>query len=155
MPSCTTCQTANDTDAKFCKACGKAIKTPLEKPGRGFVIVGQPFAGQAALKTLRRSKLITQLCIVGCGLTVGFLLLGRDGGGIAAGIVVLGLTLILGSFFGRIRRSDYSALPGARDTDGSHRCVTCGRKGIWRRTVYKTNTTIAACSNCKTDLWYE
>ena len=155
MPSCTTCETANDTDAKFCKACGKALKTPMERTGRGFVINDRAFAGQTALKTLRRSKLITRLCILGCGLTAGFLVMGGEGGGFIAGIVVLGLTLFLGSHFGRIRRSEYAALPGARDTDGSHRCITCGRRGIWRRTVYKTNTTIAACSNCKTDLWYE
>lgn len=155
MPSCINCETSNDIDAKFCKACGKTIKARQKETGRGFVRNDQDLAGQTALKTLRRSKLITRLCIAGCGLTTGFLLLRREDEGIVGGIVVLVLTLLLAKFFGRIRQSEYSALPGARDTDGSHRCVTCGRRGIWRRTVYKTSTTIAACSNCRTKLWYE
>lgn len=155
MSNCANCETTNDIDARFCKCCGKAIKGTLERTGRGFSIDGQSFAGQAALKALKRIKLMNQLFIVGFGLVMVFLLMGSKEGGFLGGIFVFAITVFLGIFFGRIRRGEYSALPGARDRDGNHRCVTRGRRGIWRRTVYKTNTTIAACSNCKADLWYE
>lgn len=153
--NCANCETTNDIDAKFCKSCGKTIKRRSEKTGRGFVINEESFAGQKALKALRRSKLIAQIFIVAFGLAITFSLMSSKGGDIFVGLIAFSLTIALGNYFGRIRRSEYSVLPGARDTDGNHRCVICGRRGIWRRTVYKTNTTIAACSSCKADLWYE
>lgn len=36
-----------------------------------------------------------------------------------------------------------------------HHCIFCGGKGIYRHTIYQTNTTLADCSKCKTNLWVE
>lgn len=155
MSNCQNCQTVNDADAKFCKACGSPFKKPTPRSERGFVINEQALAGQAELKALQRSKLMFRLLVIGFGLTTAFLLIIGEGAGLLGGIVAVSLSVFLSNIFGRVRRREYSVLPGAVDARGNHRCVECGRRGIWRRTVYKTNTTIAACSNCQAELWYE
>lgn len=53
----------------------------------------------------------------------------------------------------RLTVDEYKALPGSTDRDGNHRCIACGNKGIHRRTIYRTTTTVAACSKCEQPLW--
>ena len=52
---------------------------------------------------------------------------------------------------------DYYQIAGSRFKDGGHRCVSCGHGGIWRHSPYRSNHTVATCSNkaCGVDLWKE
>lgn len=54
----------------------------------------------------------------------------------------------------RLSQAEYQSLPGST-TDRGHQCVFCGWRGIHRRTPYQTNTTLADCSKCRAELWYE
>ena len=76
--------------------------------------------------------------------------------GIGLGVCTL-LALFLTLWFytpERLSQGDYQRLPGAT-TEQGHQCVFCGWRGIYRHTPYKTNTTLADCSKCKAELWYE
>jgi hypothetical protein len=65
---------------------------------------------------------------------------------------------LLGSFIVGVQQqhlsiAEYKSLPGALDAKGKHRCIVCDHHGIYRRTIYKTTTTLAACSKCEAPLW--
>jgi cold shock CspA family protein/predicted RNA-binding Zn-ribbon protein involved in translation (DUF1610 family) len=55
----------------------------------------------------------------------------------------------------RMSQFAYYTIPYSRDKGGSHRCIACGAKGIYRRTPYKSNSTLADCSKCGFELWAE
>lgn len=48
----------------------------------------------------------------------------------------------------------YYSLPGSKNSQGDHTCIFCGNKGIYKSTIYKTTTTINACSKCKKPLFH-
>ena len=91
------------------------------------------------------SKVQSVQAIAGGGLVVGFF----DG--------LFLLLVCLWSLFGVadpwLTIDEYRALPGAMDDDGEHRCISCGHRGIYRRTIYRTRTALAACSKCEAPLW--
>jgi hypothetical protein len=53
----------------------------------------------------------------------------------------------------RLSMDEYKSLPGAVDARRGHACLQCGHHGIYRRTVYRTTTTLADCSACQAPLW--
>jgi cold shock CspA family protein/predicted RNA-binding Zn-ribbon protein involved in translation (DUF1610 family) len=55
----------------------------------------------------------------------------------------------------RMSQFAYYTIPNSRDQGGNHRCIACGAKGIYRRTPYKSNSTLADCSKCGFELWSE
>lgn len=160
--NCPNCNHANPGTAKFCSNCGapsSPVLRPIQKAYRGQDHYPH-VDGVAAFNSLTSSKAHGRL--------VGYLA--------AAGVPVLGLgvasavhssTVLFSSLFVgicaasfvqwllQVKEREYSELPGARDAQGQHRCVHCGGRGLWKRTPYKTNVTVAACSNCKTELFWE
>lgn len=44
--------------------------------------------------------------------------------------------------------NEYYSISGSRFENGSHRCIFCGAKGIYRKGQYKTNNTYSYCSKC-------
>ena len=52
-------------------------------------------------------------------------------------------------------RSEYLQLSGSTFKDGSHRCISCGGRGIYRSSGYKSNYTYAKCSRCQQHLWVD
>ncbi|WP_041930375.1 hypothetical protein [Methylibium petroleiphilum] len=69
------------------------------------------------------------------------------------GFLLFASLLFAGNDAPRLKREEYVALPGAQGPDGEHACIACGHRGIYRRTVYKTTTTLADCSKCEQPLW--
>jgi hypothetical protein len=55
----------------------------------------------------------------------------------------------------RWTKDEYYSLPGSRNESGEHRCVHCGKRGIFNRGEYKTDLTHANCSQCKRHLFTE
>lgn len=53
----------------------------------------------------------------------------------------------------KLTQNEYNQVINARAI--GHHCIFYGGKGIYRRTIYKTNNTLADCSKCKTNLWVE
>ncbi|WP_305820866.1 hypothetical protein [Massilia brevitalea] len=56
---------------------------------------------------------------------------------------------------GSVSEAEYRTLPGSTDAAGRHRCVHCGRRGIFRRGAYASNATWSDCSSCRTHLFVE
>lgn len=74
--------------------------------------------------------------------------------------LIIGFPSFLALFLGlskppepRLSMEEYKTLPGAVDARRGHACLQCGHHGIYRRTVYKTSTTLADCSACQAPLW--
>jgi hypothetical protein len=141
---CTACNHTNDGRAKFCSNCGTALgnagppRTKGSGGGRGLY----PHAeGIAAFNEASSAKAMGRIYGY-CALMLPTLVVG---------IVVASVVNWMCTF----RESEYRELPGAQDTEGQHRCVHCGGRGLWKRTPYKSNSTIAACSSCKTELFQE
>lgn len=74
---------------------------------------------------------------------------------VSLGIAVVVAFVAVMSIRTDLTEAEYYRISGSRFADGSHRCVDCGHRGIWRHTVYGTNTTLADCSRCKRSLWRE
>lgn len=69
---------------------------------------------------------------------------------------VIGLVFTVKQLFSSsMRKSEYYSIQGSRFEQGDHRCIHCGGRGIWRRSPYKTQHVVAACSKCKTELFRE
>lgn len=47
----------------------------------------------------------------------------------------------------------YYTLPGSRDSEKNHKCIFCGNKGIYKSTIYQTNTVVNSCSKCQKPLF--
>lgn len=67
----------------------------------------------------------------------------------------IGALLFLGGIKSTLSAKAYYRLPGTQGVDGEHRCVMCGWRGIYRSTIYKTQTVTASCAKCKTHLFNE
>ncbi|MCF2903311.1 hypothetical protein L1267_23365 [Pseudoalteromonas sp. OFAV1] len=59
------------------------------------------------------------------------------------------------AFYGSFKRKQSHYIEAISPLNRGHFCYNCGGKGIWRSTIYKTNTVEVKCSRCKTFLWYE
>ncbi len=68
-------------------------------------------------------------------------------------LIVMGLVCLFGltiaSNMEVLSEKDYYSIPYSRDAGGSHRCIFCGHRGIWKSTVYQTNTVVSKCSKCQ------
>jgi len=160
---CTACNHTNDGRAKFCSNCGTALgnagppRTKGSGGGRGLY----PHAeGIAAFNEASSAKAMGRIYGYCAGLALPAL--GLLGGVLVHNFALMLPTLVVGIVVASVvnwmctfRESEYRELPGAQDTEGQHRCVHCGGRGLWKRTPYKTNSTIAACSSCKTELFQE
>jgi hypothetical protein len=157
---CTACQHSNDGNARFCSNCGTALGkggVPRTKAQKG----PYPHAeGIAAFSELSSSRTLGRFYGYAAGIAVS--VLGTVVGALVhwtelfipsliVGFVVAGIVHKLCT----VREKEYRALPGALDGDGALRCVHCGGRGLWKRTPYKSDSTIAACSSCKTELFQE
>ena len=155
---CYKCRAENAPNSKSCRNCGKIFSRPA---GGEIGLNDYPNkVGQEALASLKakKSKRGILVLLIGLGLVASFAATAyfMHNGWFAVGaFVAVILVLNMVAVVSRIYEADYSSLPGARDERGDHRCIHCGNRGIWRRTPYATNTTIAACSKCKIDLYYE
>ncbi len=70
-------------------------------------------------------------------------------GGLGVGFLTL---FAFSGFMWNMTERQYYSLPGT-GSPSQHRCVLCGNKGIYRSTIYKTNTVRHICSKCRTELF--
>lgn len=175
---CARCGTEAAINAKFCASCGHSLKFDaarevVGRPGRATSHANnrKPQTEQrgsragvdaynklVAEKSLRRMKALGTGCI-GVVLTLAtYQLHGRVNGLMFWGLVWCTLGAFIATIWfytpERPSQDQYQALPGAV-TDRGHQCVFCGWRGIHRHTHYKTDTTLADCSKCNAELWYE
>jgi hypothetical protein len=157
---CFQCQTENERDSRFCKNCGKSFVRGDGRREQGPREEYPNKQGVAALALLKRRKddrynvtLLVGIVIALVFLTAAYFF--ESFFSFIAAFFGIIISLIIGAKVSCISESEYSALPGARDLQSSLRCIHCGNRGIWKRTPYRTNSTIAACSKCKEDLYTE
>lgn len=48
---------------------------------------------------------------------------------------------------------EYYSLPNTKNDNGQHQCLFCGHRGIYKSTIYKTNTVVSKCSKCEEELF--
>lgn len=174
MAYCTQCGKAASEQARFCASCGNNLRadkkdgSPHHAARRGPAPFkaeqrGSP-AGVEAYKSLTSEKATRRLKAIGSGAVFVVLALttystfGQSPPIVVIGLGVGTLLALIATLWlytpERLSQHEYQALPGAA-TEHGHQCVFCGWRGIYRRTPYKTNTTLADCSKCKAELWYE
>lgn len=79
-------------------------------------------------------------------------------GWVGGAMALLATLLIINQCYasvGSVSEAEYRTLPGSTDAAGRHRCVHCGRRGIFRRGAYASNATWSDCSSCRTHLFVE
>ena len=183
MSFCSQCGQKALANAHFCAKCGANLSRPSQStraqlstealpPQRSSPSRSQR-AGETrghaegieaykAMTNIRKQKrrkgfwLVTLAMFL--ALVAGFAFL-KDFGTIgaivsAACVVTIGIAIWV-TPSQRLAQAEYAALPGAVVAPHGHQCIFCGGRGIYRHTPYKTNTTLADCSKCKNELWYE
>jgi hypothetical protein len=75
-------------------------------------------------------------------------------------LIATGMPIVAGLFFYFVKdftEADYYQVQGSRFVGGKHRCISCGHGGIWRHSPYRSNHTVAQCSNgaCAFEFWTE
>jgi hypothetical protein len=56
---------------------------------------------------------------------------------------------------GGVSEVEYRGLPGSRDAFGKHRCVYCGKRGVYKRGAYASNSTWHECTGCRKHLFVD
>lgn len=154
---CFKCNAECPDGANFCPTCGRSFRkasraqTPKPRPN--------PYPHPESMTALaveqhRRTKYVLALG------TVAAIFAGVIAWGISASWpigVVCGLISIVLVFsqFNDIRASNYYSIPYSLDSEGEHRCIFCGNRGIFHRGEYRTTNTYANCSKCKEFLYRE
>lgn len=170
---CFKCQHDNPNKSNFCSKCGKKFQSKnykdiqlnngeKEKFIQSNIIYPQQESINA-LKLIKEKKssminkiwfgyvtIISTLAIINIfvhieGYTQFFIFFG---------IFLTILILVLTQNMQRLSENQYYSIPISLDEKEQHRCIFCGNKGIYKSTIYKTNTTVNACSKCKEVLFH-
>jgi len=163
---CTQCSHRLGAADKFCAGCGHAVSgnRPPDRPRQPFSNPAGKAAHAALMvakeeRVLRRGMVLGVLYLVVPGL-VGLTVLARPGPDMwstVASCYVFGLipfaVFALLLMNKRVSEDEYYGLPGSRGSDGGHRCIHCGHRGIYVRGEYRTNFRHHNCSKCKTNLF--
>ena len=75
----------------------------------------------------------------------------------SAGVVFFVLVAASGAFgnVNGVSEVEYRTLPGSKDEFGKHRCVYCGKSGVFRRGAYASNSTWSECTGCRKHLFVD
>lgn len=153
---CFKCHHINEPYAKFCSNCGKNFHSKNTKSKAENTVI---YPNNEAV-TMHEAKLkekaynsIAVIVIFSIILALMCLLAGNILG------VLIG-TAFIGIFFltfllakKSVTEQYYYTLPASKDSEGNHRCIFCGNKGIYKSTIYQTNTVVNACSKCQKPLF--
>lgn len=66
-----------------------------------------------------------------------------------------GLVMLYHSLNSQLSEKTYHSLAGSKNERKDHQCLFCGHPGIYRSTIYKSNTVVCRCSKCKEILFTE
>lgn len=86
--------------------------------------------------------------------TSSYLNLGHSISSIFGVLAIICLTLLVNPHRW-LSEAEYYSFPGSRFSNGKHRCIFCGGRGIHREGEYKTTNKYARCSKCESDLFSE
>jgi hypothetical protein len=108
-----------------------------------------------AQREMRATKLmkVALACSIICAC-----LCGVKNGPVFGGIIGLWVLAFIWQWHmpvGRISEIEYRTLPGSTDAAGQHRCVYCGKRGIYRRGAYASNSTWHECTGCRKHLFVD
>lgn len=166
MKYCRACgKQIQDADA-FCGACGASQKEKVavsqgrqwapREPRNRWVPALETEEGRVRFKKIsdaHRKSFQRYLLISLLGfLLAGAMVLFYPSPYSFAPAVVAVISIVLMLEVGWSEREYYS-VPGSMDTDGNHRCIFCGNKGIYHHGKYKSYVKYADCSKCKKNLW--
>lgn len=174
MAFCNQCGQEAAEHAKFCSACGNDLRAEKKDgdPCHAARHKGEPFKpaqrgspeGVETYEALMRDTASRQtkawIAGIACFLLAVSSYVSYQSGSLALCrlfALCAMLAFIASRWFStpsRLSHGEYQSLPGAV-TDQGHQCVFCGGRGVYRHTPYKTDTTLADCSRCKAELWYE
>lgn len=159
---CFKCHHENQKDSKFCSKCGKGFQRKTDKKE----IISSHYPQKEALnflKSIEEKKQKTYVKLCG-GFLISIILSGSlmfitdhleyMTFYIYFTIFLMIISLLLNSKLKKLSDNEYYTIPTSQDNDGQHHCIFCGNKGIYKNTIYKTNTTINSCSKCKEVLYY-
>ncbi len=172
MPKCVKCKNELSGTESFCQTCGKKVESrtpsansnvvPFEqcyKESMAALSVIQKKNEKQSRKALRRSALTFVIGYI--GMAVWFFHKNgiekfdiSDAIGFAIAAIVIAIIVNSVNSPDKSSSSFYYSIPWSKDTKG-HRCIYCGNLGIYRRTPYRTNTTICSCSKCGRFLYQE
>jgi hypothetical protein len=71
-------------------------------------------------------------------------------------VLIISAVLCIAVLFvrpGRLSSGQYYSIPHSKGSDGKHRCIWCGNRGIYKHGEYKTNNTYFDCSKCSAALY--
>jgi len=115
-------------------------------------------AGRAAIRANRHAQAKTMtkgLLIIAVPLT-GFV--GYQFGVIGVGVLILFILALIANFHSAldgISEREYRTLPGSADEHGKHRCVYCGKWGVYRQGAYASSSTWHQCTGCRKHLFVD
>jgi hypothetical protein len=156
---CFTCQTECMPSSKFCQNCGRDFRRkPTEaSPSAQNNDTDRRNESMLAHGVIKSHKFKVMTAISVCALSLaGFIWMKSGGGGfpfLAFFALLAGISVA--AWVWRFSRGDYYSIPGSKSSDGSHRCIWCGNRGVWKKGQYKTNLTHCNCAKCKTYLFTE
>lgn len=156
---CEKCGAKIGGSASFCSKCGckinkKRFNSTNSSSSTQYPVLSavSHFNELAGRKKSRLLGTFLTFSLISAGLFVYGSVIGNYEAAVSTSIVLF----VLLAFFADISsrsQAQYYAAQGTRTADGEHCCYNCGHKGIYKRTPYKTNSTINACSKCKTYLF--
>lgn len=159
---CFKCEHNNQKKALFCSNCGRDFKGKNKNPSQSIQKDNSSFIQYPHQESITQFNSITQkkkktsFIIWGLfAVTVILSLFISHEITALLPLLLIGLviTAIAHGFIKKVSEKQYYSLVGARDSSGQHRCVWCGNIGIYKRTIYKTTTTVSSCSKCKHELF--
>jgi hypothetical protein len=166
--------------ASFCANCGRQVRKRPDRPSRK----AQKLAEEEALRqqgrdkleeyrllikdrTIKRNRtlrfralwvLFVYICILIC------IRYGSAGANYTVAVIIISLVAFFTVIFvlsgcgdpNRWLSSDeYYSFSGSMNESGSHRCIFCGWRGIYRSGKYQTSNTYSRCSSCGSGLFVE
>lgn len=150
--NCGKCNLSSPSQASFCASCGNNFRrTSQQENELRASHEGHRAESVAKWQEITDTKDKNSLYCVGAGLVLalaGWFIFSVWGVFGAIALAGLGCYLVT-----RFHSDDYYSIPHSRDSNGDHRCVLCGNKGIYRQGEYKTQNTHSSCTKCKTHLY--
>ena len=155
---CFKCEHENTKGSKFCSNCGKDFYKKKQVEKETVKTLTYPNAEAIKLHEARlQEKAYNSTILWSIYIVILFLIFIFSAGSIGAFILgaLFALAFVLPFILARkaVTPEYYYSLPGSKNSNGEHTCIFCGNKGIYRSTIYKTTTTVNACSKCKKTLF--
>lgn len=166
--NCFKCQAENVDSANFCSNCGRQFNSKTSGVERKKPRAVQDGLSKADMDGLSKIRLNRKVRAISAGL-VGFVfaggmmiyLLNAEKTIIKESPILMGLPVLIFAvlvfllllYCRQISRAEYESLPGAIGTDGQHRCIFCGHRGIYRHGQYRSNQVWNDCSMCGRTLY--